>query len=207
MKVYIQVGANVGNDDFFRMCQKLNEKSKIIIVEPISELIEDLKICYKDLSEIHDIIFLNCGVVTEKNSNNNIMTLFLPKNHTYEDFKRYSSFSSFVNRKTIQNLEKKQIEVKTKTFEEIFNEYKIEKVEELHLDTEGYCYELVLSIDLNKFDIKKIYFELQIHSSDDLNNTIDTGPHLLPLIEQKYVDYQKEIVYMEGMETHFFFKN
>jgi len=66
MKNYIQIGTNKGNDDFMSIMKNLDEKSRIILIEPQPELIELIETSYCELKEIHDITILNVGIVVDK---------------------------------------------------------------------------------------------------------------------------------------------
>ncbi len=207
MKTYIQIGANIGNDHFFRMCNGLTEISKIILIEPLPFLMEDLKTCYSELNKRHEIHFLNIGIVTQDNLQNNKMTIISDKNSESE-LKITSPLASFVNRKSIDgDAQKMTIEVKTKTFNSLCEELQLIEIEELHVDTEGYDYEILLSINTDTIKIKKIYFEIWAFNEDDINGLINTGSNLLPKIENKYIDYTKEIVSMDRMPTYYYYKN
>jgi hypothetical protein len=60
MKVFIQIGANVGNDDFQRVIEDSSEKLNVILVEPNPALQESLLESYIDLKKIHNIDWTSC---------------------------------------------------------------------------------------------------------------------------------------------------
>lgn len=69
MKTYVQIGSNVGNDDFQRLIEKLDERSKVILVEPNTTLHSRLLSNYSNLMNKHDITIKLCGISTKKEDN------------------------------------------------------------------------------------------------------------------------------------------
>jgi len=164
MKNYIQIGTNKGNDDFMSIMKNLDEKSRIIHIETQPELIELIETSYCELKEIHDITILNVGIVVDKKIN----TLYKYKNDTD------SALTSIIDRKSV-DLESEEIKFKPLTFQELCDNFCIYDIDLLFIDTEGYDYEIINSIDFSKVNIAEIICEkwpFDIDSSDD----IKTGP-------------------------------
>lgn len=65
MKNYIQIGANIGNDDFQKIIENLKEMSTVILIEPNLILLEQLSNNYKHLKDKHNIGFKNS--ITSRN--------------------------------------------------------------------------------------------------------------------------------------------
>lgn len=187
-KIYVQIGSNIGNDDFQRIIENSTENLRIFLIEPNKSLIKELSNNYNNLRDRHDIIIVNKGI-SIKNENVNL--------YLYDD----SGHSSIIKRKTHPN--KTSTEIECLSFIDFCNQYSIKDIDILSIDTEGMDYEILNSIDLSKINIKELFFEKWIHDNDDLNNKYRTGPiflesHLIP----KYKDYNWEIVDFDGMDTY-----
>ena len=51
MKTYIQIGANIGDDDFQREVESLTEPSRIVLIEPNCKLINELNNNYQKIKK------------------------------------------------------------------------------------------------------------------------------------------------------------
>jgi len=189
MKNYIQIGANVGNDNFQSMVSGISEKIRIILVEPNIELLETLKSNYNNISNFHDVVICPCAIslVNEK----------LP---IYSC--GISVLSSLINRKSFPL--DSVINIDAITFDKLCEEYSITEIEYLEIDTEGLDYEIVNSINTSKIDIKTIVFEKWHYENDDINENYRTGVNFLDeTIKPKFQNYSWESVfYFDGMENY-----
>lgn len=177
MKTYVEIGANVGNDDFQKLIESITERSKIILVEPNSELINELHSNYSVLKTKHDVIICSCGI----SLNNSTEDMYFYPNARH---------SSLMNRR--HNIPKGAIvkEVPTVTFNDLCSKYLVTEIEYLSIDTEGLDYEILNSIDLLKVNIKTIVFEKWNIENDDLNEKYRTGISFLNrLIVPKFKNY------------------
>jgi FkbM family methyltransferase len=195
IKSYIQIGTCTANDNFQRICNNLTEKSIIFLIEPHEHLNNTIKNNYKNLQEKHDIILINKAIVPNEMSE---------KKYLFYN-EEYPEFSSLINRESFELDSKK--EISTTTINLLFNEYNIDSVEELHIDTEGLDYEILLSIDIDKYDLKKITCEVWPFNNDDKNNSYRTGPELLNELKIKYKNYQIEDIVIDNMESLLFTKS
>ena len=179
MKNYVQIGTNNGNDDFMEIIKKLNTRSRIILIEPLSKLIDIIKECYSSLAEKHDINILNIGIV----SNKKINTLY-----EYDgsfDF----ALSSVIKRNSFDCISS-SITFEPFTLQEVCDTFEINKIELLYIDTEGYDYEILNSLDLNKLDIYEIICEKWNYDIDS-SDSIKTGPmYFNNVILEKYKKYE-----------------
>jgi len=187
IKTYIQIGSNKGNDSFQRIIQSIDEKIKIFLIEPNSDLLTELSNNYKSLNDKHDIKIINYGIST-KNEKNYI--------HLYDD----SGLSSLINRKSCPPNYTKEIDCLS--FNDFCNQYNIKNIELLYINTEGLDYEILNSIDLTNIEIENIIFEKWPFDNDDNNNKYRTGPnflntHLIP----KYNNYKWDNLIVDGMES------
>jgi FkbM family methyltransferase len=155
MKTYIQIGANVGNDFFQKKMETIIDPSLIILVEPNSKLLEELKSNYKSLENKHKIIICNKAI-----SNENKKTVL----YIYETG---DGHSSLIVRKS-HNCVAERVEIEAITFNELCNIYKTKDVEMLFIDTEGLDYEIINSIDFYLCCLRLInHFPLYIILSFD----------------------------------------
>jgi len=195
MKTYIQIGTNSGDDDFKKRCESLNEKSRIVLVEPHVRLNVDIERNYREISQIHEVIIVNKAIVPQEG---------IKKIDIY--FTEYNeSHSSVINRRSYGNFASK-INVDAITINSLLRELNIEEVEELHIDTEGLDYEILLSID-SRTNIRTITCEVWPYDNDDGNNVYQTGPSLLVKIEEKFSGYQISHVVIGHMPSLMFVKN
>ena len=183
MKTYIEIGANVGKDDFQTLIETITEKVKIILVEPNPELLNTLSDNYNTLKIKHDITICSCGIAL----NDSIENIYVYPNARH---------SSLMNRR--HNIPDCAVvkKVPTITFNNLCAKYLITEIEYLSVDTEGLDYEILNSIDLSRVDIKTIVFEKWNIDNDDLNEKYRTGVDFLnTFIVPKFKDYTwKDIV-------------
>jgi FkbM family methyltransferase len=166
MKKYIQIGANIGNDDFQKEIEALSEKSFILLVEPNPKLIDELKLNYKLLASKHEIAFLNKAITTKDQED--------AKLYIYQE----SGHSSLIRRKS-HMIPLEEIGVDAIKFNTLCEIYNIDEVELLQIDTEGLDYEIVNSIEFSKIKIHTLIFECWGHPDDDLNKIYRTGADFL----------------------------
>lgn len=177
MKNFVQIGANVGNDYFYNFCVG-QEKSNIYLIEPNGQIFDQLKKNYKSLMDVHNVLFFNNGIVTEE-------TKSVDKLYLYNED---SGLASIINRKSYQHVSS-VINFNPITFEEFCNNNNISDIELLFIDTEGFDYAILDSIDLNKINIKSIIFEKWPYEQDDIDDKVKTGQHYLDEVLKKYKEY------------------
>ena len=159
-KTIIQIGSHVGNtwnDPIFNI---VDNNTKLILVEPVSFLFEQLKNNYNNKFENnHNIIFINKAV---SNFIGEIeMTIPSDKND-FSKLPLWASQLASVNNDHalghISNLLVEKINVKTTTINEIVKEYNITQIDLLHTDTEGHDYTILMNYN---FEVKpkQIMFE------------------------------------------------
>jgi FkbM family methyltransferase len=159
-KTIIQIGSHVGNtcnDPIFNIVDK---DTKLILVEPVPYLFEQLKINYnKKFENNSNIIFINKAVSNFIGETE--MTIPSEKN----DFSKlpfWASQLASVNNDHalghINDLLVEKINVETTTINEIVKEYNINQIDLLHTDTEGHDYTILMNYN---FEIrpKQIMFE------------------------------------------------
>jgi FkbM family methyltransferase len=194
MKNYIQIGANVGEDHFFEEIKRLNDRSNIYLIEPNAHLISRLTKCYKILDDIHNIHIINAGVVHDE-SINKLYVAGTAGGH-----------SAVCKRKSLpENYFNDILEFTPLILNKFFIEKNIQEVELLYIDTEGYDYMILDSINFNNFKIKNIECEYWSYDNDYGNETIQTGPLAFKKLRQK-IDTKYDIseCIRDEMKTHLF---
>jgi len=182
LKTYLQIGANVGNDEFYDIIQKLDERCQVILVEPNQDLIPLLQESYKLLKDKHNIIVCNKAIS------------IIEGQVTFFKYSSSSGHSSLVKRKSHQ-VPADTCTVEAITFNNLCKMYNIQEIEYLYIDTEGLDYEIINSINFEEIKINNICFEEWPHEQDDLNHNFKTGRLFLetevkPKIE-KYFSYKQ----------------
>ena len=150
-KVFFQIGTNTGVDEFRELVGK-HTPSVVVLVEPWQEFNESIEKSYININKklINGVV----GIEHNKHS-----TIYLPDNN--EARKAHSTLIPMqdwdVNKLTGHP-------VTTYNFNIICQEEAITEIELLMIDTEGYDFTILDSIDFTKIDIKNI-----IHESWEFN--------------------------------------
>lgn len=183
MKTFIQIGANIGNDYFFNILQQRKTKARVILVEPNRKLIDQLKTNYQSLTDIHELHFVEGGIVSNKNHNK--LNIYTDTNDLGEEI---SGLSSIVDRKSYSH-KLDTISFIPFTFDELCDNFNIREIELLMIDTEGYDYMILNSISLEKYKIRCIICENWVHEIDS-DGDIQTGPTFFNnVIRHKFKDF------------------
>lgn len=193
MKTYIQVGTNIGDDEFQEMCSRLNEKSKIILIEPHDKLNDVIYKNYVSIIKNNEVVVINKAIVPKEE----IKTVELYFINSKENF------SSVINRKSF-DLPTKMI-VESITLNSLLKELNVHEVEELHIDTEGLDYEILLSLDLNNIIFKTVTCEFWPYD-DDENSIYRTGPSIMSEVKNKFSNYEITNTVIGGMRSLMFKK-
>lgn len=160
IKTIIQIGSHVGNtcnDPIFNI---IDNDTKLILVEPVPFLFEQLKNNYnKKFENNHNIIFINKAV---SNFVGEIEMTIPSEKNDFSKFPYWASQLASVNNDHalghIADLLVEKINVETTTINEIVKEYNIKQIDLLHTDTEGHDYTILMNYN---FEIKpkQIMFE------------------------------------------------
>jgi len=188
LKRYVQIGANVGQDDFFRKLQGIEEPGTVHLIEPNTTLHSQLLRCYSAITQ-HTVHIHGFGISPTAGE----QTLYLYNN---------SGLSSLLDRRSHQYLAGEML-VSCITFNEFCRQHGIGDIEHLSIDTEGLDYEILNSIDLEAVDIKEIVFEAWPHIADDLNGRYLTGEaYLNDVVLSRYGDYVRSETVLDGMRSY-----
>lgn len=160
MKTIIQIGSHVGNtcnDPIFNI---VDNNTKLILVEPVPFLFQQLKNNYNHkFKNNHNIIFINKAV---SDFIGQIQMTIPSQKNDFSKLPLWASQLASVNNDHalghIPHLLVEKITVQTTTINQIVKEYNINHIDLLHTDTEGHDYTILMNYN---FEIKpnKIMFE------------------------------------------------
>jgi len=161
-------GANFrcGFTEFIK--RNYNKNSNIFIVEANPKNLEKLKICYKN--------FENINIFNFAISNKDIDELKFY--YSDEDAPHYQVCSSDIShvKKHYPNSMIKNFSIKSKSINTFFNDCFLREIDYLSIDIEGLDYEVLMSIDFSKFNIKNIsveYLHLTTYQKKNLINFLE----------------------------------
>jgi FkbM family methyltransferase len=194
-RTIIQIGSHIGNTDNDPIFNTIDNSTKLILVEPVSFLFEQLKKNYQSrFKDNHNIIFINKAV------SNYIGEIEMTIPSERNDFSNLPSWFSQIGSVDpnhalghVKDLLVDKINVKTTTLNEIVKEYNITQIDLLQTDTEGHDYTILM--DYN-FEVKpkQIMFEhmhmdglltVGIKYKTLINRLVSLG---YTMIHQNYVD-------------------
>lgn len=155
---FVQIGANDGKtfDPIYGVVNGL--KCKGIVIEPIKEYFEELKMNYKHLP---NIAFLNCAIYHQ---NTKIPMFRVDKNRKdLPDFaKGIASTDRNHHKKPYIPIPKEAMveeEVTAITFDTLLELYRIRRIDLLQIDAEGYDYNILRMINFSRIKPRIVNFE------------------------------------------------
>lgn len=170
----IQIGANNGKDHVFDfVTDNIDSLEKIILIEPIPFIIDELKNQYE---EFKDKTYIENIAISHNNENDHLVLYYL-KNSNYE----VTSFSKehvMIHNPSPTSYPMAEIEVPCLTINQVIEKYEVFNLDYLYIDTEGLDVYIISSIDFEKCDIKNIIFEMThadgaFRMGENLNQTVD----------------------------------
>lgn len=186
---FVQIGSNDGKsgDPIYQYILKHNWRG--ILVEPVRYLFERLKKNYHSKKEF--LIFENVAIASSTGSA--IFYYLRENNDGLRGF--YSQIGSFdldtvMSHKTaIPNIEDYIVkeEIAAITFNHLLSKNKINKVDLVHIDAEGYDYEIIKTIDFQKTRPDIILFESKHLVNEDYKQCVKL------LKKNGYVAYKNNI--------------
>ena len=160
----------------------LKQKNRVLLIEPVNYNLQSLKNRFKDLS---NIIFENVGVSDEKKKlkfyyvkESSVKKLGKEWGSGIGSFKKKHLLDHHRKRFQITESDIEEVDIKIVVFNDLVEKYNISEVEYLFIDTEGYDYQIIKSIDFNKTKINKVKFEYK-----HLDDTFKFDTRLLELRE------------------------
>lgn len=176
----VQVGSNDGisGDPLFKFIKAFKIKS--ILIEPIPFLYQNLKRNYKKST---NIVFLNIAI----SESNSFMKIYFFTNVLENNYPKWllqlGSFNENHSNQLIDTypkLTQNNITVNTLSLNNLFNNYFTPDL--LHIDTEGYDYEIIKSLKFMQFKPKFILYEnvhLSIKDKDDCLNLLKSNGYTI----------------------------
>ena len=152
--------------------------NKILLIEPVKYNFDQLKNRFKNYK---NIIFENIAI-GEKNE---LIDFFHVLESSIDKLKKHwsSGIGSFskdhiLNHRTkrflVTEKDIKCIKVKAMTFNKLIEKYKIEYINKLIIDAEGFDYKIIKSINFKKIFIKEIIFEKKhLNVTQKIGNRLD----------------------------------
>lgn len=176
---FIQIGSNDGitGDPIHHLIVEHNFRG--ILIEPVSYLYKRLMRVYANNKKL---TFKNIAIA-EKNGYKKFYRL-KKNNETNNPFwyEQIGSFNKNVvlkHKKMIPNFDKYFIEEKIKcsTFKNLIKENRVKFIDLLHIDTEGYDYEIIKMINFNNIKPQMILYENKHLSFSDKKCCLDLLKH------------------------------
>lgn len=182
---FIQIGANDGKrfDPMYHFVKYNKNNVQGYVVEPIHDYYKDLCHTYKTYNNIRPI-----NVAIHQNLNETVIYRVAKEfeKNVPEFALGIASFDKEHHKKT--NIPSQFIteeKVKCSTLKRLLVEHKINHVDVLVLDTEGYDYEILMSLDVNEISPLLIHFEHGLKSG-----TMSIKEFSNVLNKMKEADYQ-----------------
>ena len=181
-------------------------KNKVLLVEPVKYNFQQLKNKYKNYK---NIIFENIAVGDKSDLKNFYYVL----ESSIDKLKKHwaSGIGSFSKEHILKHKTKRFlitesdigfIKIKTVTFNELLDKYKIEYISKLLIDTEGLDYKIINSINFKKFFIKEIIFEKKhLNKTFQIGDKLDKIKNLLINENYEFIDLDNEN-YLAKKITH-----
>jgi FkbM family methyltransferase len=159
---FVQIGSNDGlkNDPIGNLVRQFQWKG--IMVEPFEKNFSRLKANFENSP---NLIFEQCGI-TEKQGN---LDFYYIENIQPDEPDWYDQVGSFDKTTFIKNIEVvpsllDRVAVKkipTKTFGQLLTDHQLNQVDLIHIDTEGYDYKILQTIDFEKYNPNVLIFEIE----------------------------------------------
>ena len=190
---FVQVGSNDGlHGDPINKLVRYNSKYTGIFIEPVKYAFEQLKLNYNNDERF---IFCNRAVSDEPGKKFYYVSDDAEKNIPNLP-EWWNQLGSFDRNHIVKHLDGKlapfivEVELRCSTLNEILIEYKVDKVDFLHIDTEGADLTVLKTIDLSVFSPAGILYEkkhLSLKDAEEAKNI---------LIERNYkiYDYKDDVL-------------
>ena len=160
----------------------LKQKNKVLLIEPVNYNLQSLKLRFEN---IDNIIIENVGISDERNQ---IQFYYIKESSVKKLGKDWASGIGSFKKKHLLDHHRKRFQitendleetnVKILVFDDLVKKYNINEIEYLFIDTEGYDYKIIKSIDFDKIKINKLKFEYK-----HLDDTFKFEVRLLELRE------------------------
>ena len=165
---FIQVGSNNGKHGDPLYDYILTKKWQGILIEPIPYLFEELKNNYAESKE--ELIFENSAIAHQRGQLKfyRLQKSDLPNlPRWYEQLGSFNKEVVMKHRESIPSFDNLLVEdtVNSITFDDLLQKHSLPKVDLIHIDTEGYDFEILKMIPFANLNVELVMFE-HIHLSD-----------------------------------------
>ena len=156
---FIQIGAHIGKDRAFDIVK--NEDIELgILVEPLPHLLPKLQESYKNLN---NIVIENQAI---SNGEGDVVSFYYDKKDPITELS--SMNKQHLIKHNVKEEDIGEIEIPSTSLGNLLNKYKIDELDYLFVDTEGFDYPILKSFDFTKSRIKTIIFE-DVHTDGPFN--------------------------------------
>jgi FkbM family methyltransferase len=164
---FVQIGSNDGKSNDPLNYFIVKKKWKGVLVEPVRSVFSLLK---ENYAHIPSLIFENVAI-SDHNGKTKFYRIKTEGADLPQWYTQLGSFNKSVllsHEKHIPNIQQLIIEeeVEVVTIQDLLNKHKISRVNVLHIDTEGYDYEIIKTINFSTLRIDILIFE-HIHLSEE----------------------------------------
>ena len=179
--------------------------NKVLLIEPVKYNFDQLKNRFKNY---RNIIFENIAIGDKNES----IDFFYVLESSLDKLKKHwaSGIGSFSKEHILKHRTKrfqiteediKCIKIKAITFNKLIEKYKIEYINKLIIDAEGFDYNIIKSIDLKKIFIKEIIFEKKhLNATFQIGSKLDEIKILLAKANYELFDISKENILAKKKE-------
>ena len=162
IKNFIKIGSNDGlkNDPFGEMILQFNWNG--IMVEPFEPNYKKLR---ENFGNQQNLVLENAGI----SDSNGFFDFYFITDITADEPDWYDQVGSFNKETFVKNIEveKKLLsrigikKIECITFDDLVKKHHFTSVDLIHLDTEGYDWKILRTIDINRYKPKVILFEIE----------------------------------------------
>lgn len=165
MKTFVQIGTHNGDDDFNKLVKKENP-DYVVLVEPNSDMVDHILENYSYITE-KDKVKIETAAINTKSGPCEVV---IPKEPIPQpDGSLCELGTTHYSLLPMDDWgdEFNSIKVEGMTFSELCEKHSITEIDYLQIDTEGFDSQIILSIDFDRVNIKKIQYEYWPFKSED----------------------------------------
>jgi FkbM family methyltransferase len=161
MKI-VQVGACIGNDHVTELVTAKKNVEFLLLIEPNIKALPRLQDCYKSTP---NVVIENVAIVPDYSTGTSVEMFFSERDAQW-GYQVTSMFKSHLEKHLYNTNEIESFNVPCSTLTDVLSKYNISYLDYLFIDIEGIDAQVLLSLDLNKYDIKYICIEV-LHLTDE----------------------------------------
>jgi FkbM family methyltransferase len=193
----IQVGSHIGASISDPVFNNVNEKDRVILIEPIKEYYDKLIENYDSKYPNNEFIFINSAC---SNSRGEIV-LYQP---ILEDADELPIWTDEITSILPDHAEKHGLKIQVNaiicdamTLDDVIQEHDVTELDILCIDTEGHDYEVLEGLDLNVMKPKAIFFEHK--HMEGSNRPVGSKYHTLM---KRLIEIGYELIFEDGANTY-----